>query len=257
MRGPAVRALASYDHPKTPKAVLEAYDSFPESVKRDALKTLTSRPSYAMALLGAIEAGEVPRDHLSAVVVRRMANLDSEKVRSRLEAVWGKVRTPSEAKQARIKKYKKLLTEEALKKADPSKGRVLFEKTCGGCHTLFGKGGNIGPTLTGANRGSVDYLLRNIVDPSAVVGRDYQLSIFQTKDGRVVSGTVVSETEDAVTVRTTNDRVVLAKEKIKKKQRLEQSLMPEGLLQNMSQEEVRDLFAYLQSPKQVPLPEKQ
>src|SRR5207245_2739422 len=76
-----------------------------------------------------------------------------------------------------IARYKKLLTPELLKTGDASAGRALFAKTCMQCHTLYGEGGKVGPDLTGSNRQDLDYLLVNIVDPSAVIAKDYMVSI--------------------------------------------------------------------------------
>ena len=74
--------------------------------------------------------------------------------------------------------------------ADVNLGRAVFAKTCQQCHTLFGTGGKVGPDLTGSNRANLDYLLSNIVDPSAVLAKEYTPSIIQTEDGRIVTGIV-------------------------------------------------------------------
>ena len=75
----------------------------------------------------------------------------------------------------RSMKFKKLLTPEYLKAADLSKGRLVFSKNCATCHRLYDDGGNIGPALTGSQRFNLDYVLENMLDPSAVVARDYQV----------------------------------------------------------------------------------
>ena len=50
----------------------------------------------------------------------------------------------------------------------------MFAKTCQQCHTLYGVGGKVGPDITGSNRPNLDYLLENILDPSAVIPNDYK-----------------------------------------------------------------------------------
>ena len=72
---------------------------------------------------------------------------------------------------------------------------------------MFGEGQAVGPELTGSQRANLDYVLENVIDPSAVVPREFQMVNFTTKDERVVSGIVLRETKDAVTVRTTNETV--------------------------------------------------
>jgi putative heme-binding domain-containing protein len=92
-----------------------------------------------------------------------------------------------------------------MRQADRSAGRALFQKTCANCHKLFDAGGAIGPEITGAQRTNLDYLLENLIDPSAAVARDFQMQIIQTTGGRVITGLVVAESENAVTVQTLNE----------------------------------------------------
>ena len=63
------------------------------------------------------------------------------------------------------------------------------------CHTLYGVGGKIGPDITGANRPNLDYLLENVLDPSAVIPKDYAVTIFEMDNGRKLTGIVKEETE--------------------------------------------------------------
>ena len=85
-----------------------------------------------------------------------------------------------------------------MKRADLSQGRALFKKTCATCHRLFGEGEQVGPDITGSNRANLDYLLENVVDPSAVLGKDYRMSVLALADGRVISGLVQKETDSAL-----------------------------------------------------------
>jgi putative heme-binding domain-containing protein len=256
LRGSAIKGLAAYADPGTPGLILERYPTCTESEKADAIQTLASRPAYAQALLDALEKGTVGRRDLDAFTVRQLHGYKDKSLSERLDRVWGIVRSPSLEKARIIAEYKKLLTPAVLKKADLSHGRVVFNKTCATCHVLFGEGGKIGPELTGGQRANLDYVLENMVDPSAVVGRDYQVTILMTKDGRSINGIIVREDERSVTVQTPNERLIVPKNEIEERNRSPLSLMPEGLLDKLSLEEVRDLVAYLASPKQVDLPPK-
>ncbi|OYW15102.1 MAG: hypothetical protein B7Z55_15270, partial [Planctomycetales bacterium 12-60-4] len=133
-------------------------------------------------------------------------------------------------------------------------GRELFNKTCAACHTLFGSGKQIGPDITGSNRANLDYLLENLLDPSAVVGKDYQMTVVITEDGRSINGIVKEESDSAVVLQTPTDLVTVAKKAIEERKLSELSLMPEGQLKPLAASDVRDLVAYLAAPAQVPLP---
>ncbi|HJT30529.1 MAG TPA: PVC-type heme-binding CxxCH protein [Pirellulales bacterium] len=254
MRGAALRGLAACDDQSVPQIVLRNYASFSAANRDDALATLASRPAYALALLDAIEQGKVARGDLSAFVVRQLAGIKDAEVARRLAEVWGAVRETPADKAATIARFKSQLTPERLKQADRSAGRALFVRHCAACHKLFGEGGQVGPELTGAQRGSVDYLLENMIDPSALVGRDYQLTVIETTDGRVLNGIVTADDGDVLTVQTQNERVLLPKNEIDQRQPSKLSLMPEGVLDKLSERELRDLIGYLAGADQPPLP---
>jgi putative heme-binding domain-containing protein len=149
-----------------------------------------------------------------------------------------------------------LLTDAYLAKADVSRGRALFERTCTLCHTLYGSGGNVGPDLTGSNRANLDYILTEILNPNEIMQEAYHLVVLTTRDGRTVSGIVAAEDAQQVTLRVIGQDTVIAKSEIQSREKLPVSMMPEGLLKALSDEEVRDLISYLRTTSQVPLPKK-
>jgi putative membrane-bound dehydrogenase-like protein len=254
--GPALRGLAAYRDDATPPTILRHYSSFNADEKADAVHTLASRPAYALALLDAVAHGQVPRGDVSAFNARQMLALNDQGVTARLNAVWGAIRPAAKEKAKLLTKYKALLTPEAVKNADRSHGRSLYAHTCASCHVLFGEGGKVGPELTGSQRANLDYVLENLLDPSAVVARDYQVTVLTTKDGRVLTGIIKQETEAVVALQTQNEVVHVPKGEIDERVRSPQSMMPEGLLDKLTNKDVRDLVAYLASPVQVPLPQE-
>ena len=253
VRGAAIKALATYTDDSTPAAILKNYSKFSTSEKTDAVQSLASRPKWANALLEAIEKGAIPRADVPLVAARQIIALNDKATTDRLEKVWGKIQPASKEKAALIKQYKAKLPSEEIKKADLANGRVLFTKHCASCHKLFGEGSEIGPDLTGSQRVNIDYVLENVLDPSAVVPREFQITNFTLTDGRLVSAIILKETPDGLTVRTVNDTVVIPKADIETRKLTNQSIMPDGLLDMLKPDEVRDLIAYLATPHQVPL----
>jgi putative heme-binding domain-containing protein len=132
-------------------------------------------------------------------------------------------------------------------------GRAIYAKTCQLCHTLFGTGGQVGPDITGANRASLDYLLENVLDPSAVIPKEYTSTILELNDGRVITGIIRGETPAALTIVTANETLTIPRADIDNLKASNISMMPDDILAPLSKEEVRALFAYLQSPVQVPM----
>jgi putative membrane-bound dehydrogenase-like protein len=254
LRGPALRGLAAYADAATPSLILQHYPSFTAAEKSDAVGTLASRPAYAHALLDALEEGRVARRDVSAFTARQLLALQDPELDARLGQVWGTARPASQDKARLMARYRPLLGADALAKADRSRGRVLFKQTCATCHRLFDDGGDIGPDLTGSQRANLDYVLENLLDPSAVVAKEYQVTVLETKDGRVLTGIIRQENDRALTFQTQNEKVTVPKREIQSRTPSSVSMMPEGMLDKLTNDEVRDLIAYLGSPEQVPLP---
>jgi putative heme-binding domain-containing protein len=254
--GPALRGLASCGDAATPALILKRYRKLDPAAKADAIGTLSSRPAYALALLDAVEKKQVPRGDVSAFTARQLAGLGDRRVTARLEAVWGTIRPASKEKEALLRRYQRLATKEALKKANRSHGRAVFEKTCANCHTLFGKGAKIGPDLTGSQRANPEYILNKVLDPHAVVPHDYQVSRLVLSSGRIITGLIKQEFDKVLVVQTPTEEVRVQKSDIDQRDRQKESLMPEGLLAPLKDNEVRDLLAYLAGPSQVALPKK-
>lgn len=253
LQAPAIRALAAVADNQTPDKLLSIYNKLTKTAREDAVATLVTRAPFAQKLLDAIEANKIARSDVHAFHVRQMVSLNDAPLLERINKSWGKVGTSSEEQKAAIEKYKTILTKNFLAKADTSNGRTLFNKHCAACHQLFGAGEKVGPDLTGSNRADLNYILENLVAPNAVVGKDYQMTLLQLDDGRVLSGLITKETDSAITLKTINDLVVVAKNEIEQRKLSELSLMPNGLLDPMPPEEIRDLVGYLASPSQVPL----
>ncbi len=121
---------------------------------------------------------------------------------------------------------------------------------CAACHLFGAAGGQIGPNLSGVGAMGPEAILRNILTPNAAMESAYRIYRVEQKDGSVLDTFFVSEDQDAVVVRlpgAADQRI--AKKDIVRTQFLRRSLMPEGLLDTMTDEQVRDLFAYLLSLK--------
>ncbi len=250
----AAKGLSTFNDPAIGAKLVAAYKQFHQSERPQLLATLVSRPAFAKPLLDAVGAGKIPRTDLSAFHARQIRSFNDKALDDKLAKVWGELHESAADKKELIAKLKKELTPEVIAKADKSQGRFVFSSVCAACHRLYGEGNDIGPDLTGAGRDNIDYLLENIVDPSAVVAADYRMSVITLKDGRVLNGFIIARTDKTITLRTMTDKQAIEKDQVASTQELSQSLMPEGLLLAFTPVQVRDLFAYLMHKSQVPLP---
>ena len=249
LRREAIRAIASYQDDSLTKELLERYKTFDADEKLDAVLTLASRRNPARALTHMLSEGEIPKSDIPAYVARQMRRV----VGNSFTDVWGPIDALSSDKQAAFAKYRELLTPERLAEADTAHGRQLFKKTCYACHKLYGEGGVVGPEITGANRSNLEYILGNVLTPSAEIQDAYRMTIVLTDEGRVWSGIVAGEDNRRLLLRVANEDepVSIPKSTIESRDVAPVSMMPEGLLANLKDEEVLDLVAYLQTKKQV------
>lgn len=254
MRGDALRSLAAIDHPPALQPVVEKFSTFTPAERRDAMSTLTSRASYASVLLEAVQANRIPKDELSADLVRQLRNLNDETLSKQIQEVWGVVRESAADRQALLAHLKTVVSNPQGSPPDREVGRSIFAKTCQQCHTLFGTGGKVGPDITGANRANLEYLLSNVVDPSAVMAKDYQPSILITTDGRVITGIVKQASGPGlIAVQTPEQLVEIPESDIEERKLSDKSMMPDDLLRTLTDSEVRSLTAYLQGAGQSPM----
>lgn len=254
LRPQALRALAAYDDPKTSGVILAAYGGFSPAERRDALGTLASRTAYAVPLLAAVASGTVARTDLTAELVRQLRNLRDPALDRRIAEVWGVMQDTSPDMAREMERYRRIYQAGGSTPGDASRGREVFNQVCAQCHQLFDTGGKVGPDITGANRGDLNYLLENILFPNAVIPNEYRQSIIELKDGRVITGIVRQRAAGALTVQTANELVSVRQDEVAAEELVESSMMPEGLLAQLTDVQVRDLLYYLSRPGQVPLP---
>jgi putative heme-binding domain-containing protein len=250
LRIEAIRAVAAFDSAALGKVLLSRYPSFDEAERAEAVQALASRPTYGRLLTTAIGAGTIPRRDVPPHIARQLRRV----VGTQFTMVWGPVE-PNALEDHVLAKYRTLLTDRALADANAMRGRVVFRQTCGTCHQLYGEGGTVGPDLTGSNRGNLDYLLLNVLDPNADVPEAYRMAVVTTRDGRTLAGNVVAETERQVTLRTVGQEpVLISTADIQSREVTPSSLMPVGLLDGLTDAEVLDLVAYLRTTEPAERP---
>nr|HPQ22712.1 c-type cytochrome [Saprospiraceae bacterium] len=243
-----LNTLQRYDTKVIGQGVLKAY---PQILREDtdvrlaALNLLISRPFWINLFLDQIQgtmvihATDVPIE-----MVNQVQHLNNEQINKRINEIWpSSVLSSSEEKTQEMKKLAGMIR---LSTANKGAGKVVFKKACGICHRMFNEGGDIGPDLSGYDRSNLQYLLVQIVDPSADIREGYVNYVVKTKDGRTISGFLTSRSEKNITLKPYGgSEISLSMDEIEKMEPQKQSLMPEGILERLSDQEVQDLFAYV------------
>jgi len=247
LAGLAAAGLAHWNDDDIPHLILRHYQRIRPEERSLAIQTLVSRRNWARILLQAVAEGRLAAGDINAYQARQIAAFGDAELTNLLRRYWGEIRARPEQIQQQLADCKQRLKPDYLAQADLQRGHALFVKLCSNCHRLFGEGQTIGPDLTGSHRDNLDYLLENLLDPSGVVPADFRMSVVELKDGRVLTGVVVQQTDRVFVVQTQQERVPIDRQQVQAIQPTNQSLMPDNLLQGLSLEEVRDLIAYLMS----------
>jgi len=249
LRRKCIQALVALPDSQTAGSLVNAYKNLSADEKTDVVATLASSLNGATALLQGVVAKQIEPQMLTPFLVRQLQTLNNADLNVLLAKALGGTVNPAKADLAQQKaKWRPLLMPAKLKAADPKKGREIFKGTCATCHKLFGEGSNVGPDITGSNRANLDYLLDNVLDPSAVIGKGYELNVFSMKDGRILSGIVKEENNATARLAMPGGiELVLNKPEVGKRETLKISMMPEGQFDALGPENAAHLVAYLQS----------
>ncbi len=243
----ALQALQRYQMDEIGRRVVIAYPQFraDAGVRNTALDLLAGRVQWTYELLDAIEkTKKISKADVPEALARRLKLLNDPVIERTVDNFWPNVKlaTSSEKNEA-ISKYAKLISSGS---GDVNKGRVLYLRNCGSCHRLFNEGGLIGPDLTGYERSNVNYFLLNIVDPNADIREGYVIHRVLTADGRTLEGKIAASNGDVLTLQSlSGEETVLSASQIKEMKALQTSIMPERILDPLSDQEIRDIFAYI------------
>jgi putative heme-binding domain-containing protein len=244
-RADAIPMLGRFNDAKAAVALISRLPKLRAAERFTALNVLSSQPLLARALLQAVRDDRLAKGELTALHIRQMHSLGDARTTKLLTGIWGRVGgTSAEAKKS-MATFRKLYTEAPLWAFNANDGRAVFTKACATCHQLNGQGTAIGPDLTGSSRNGLDYFLESVIDPNAVVGEAFQLNVVTRKNNAVVTGTAINETGDTLTIRTLTETLNVPTSDIKSRQVLEQSMMPPGLLNTLTQRETITLLKYL------------
>ncbi|MCX6955007.1 MAG: c-type cytochrome [Verrucomicrobia bacterium] len=239
-----VRALERIGDPASGALLLakKNWTGYSPQVRAAVIATVTGKPPLLTVLFDAIAGGTVAATEIPPAKRAQLMRHATPALRERAEAVFKPIDTGDRMQVYRA--HRDLL---ALK-AEAAPGREIFLRVCSACHTRGAVGGKVGPDLTGIRHQPADALLLHILVPNYEVAPAYQAVTVETRDGRTLTGWVATETESALTLRTAfgTDEVLL-RSSVASLSASGVSLMPEGLEQTMSRQDLANLIAYLKS----------
>ncbi|MDX1945424.1 MAG: c-type cytochrome [Pirellulaceae bacterium] len=251
LRSAALATLQSYGQPEIGSTVVGLYAGLPEQVRETAQSLVASRKAWAEEFLAAIDAGKIDKLTVSEPTVRKLLLHDSPRIAQLCQKHWGELSGPSpEAMRAEIEKLIGVITSTT---GNPYQGKQLYAASCGKCHVLFAQGGQIGPDLTSYKRDDLRGMLLNVVNPSAEIREGFVNYVVRTVDGRTLSGFIADQDANVVVLRGADGQnLTIPRDEIEEMRATQQSVMPEGQLKPLTDQQIRDLFAYLRSTQPLP-----
>jgi putative heme-binding domain-containing protein len=234
-------ALTRTRGPETADLLLADWNVRPPSLRQASLTVLLSREEWITPLLAALEHGTVGRAEISNADRQRLRHFSNSSIQRRSEALWPAKPAGRAEVLASFQKVNGLT-------GDSANGAVIFGKTCATCHALRGQGHAVGPNLAPlADKTPADFLIA-ILDPNAAVEPRFLAYNIETRDGRALSGIVSAETSTSLTlVQPGGIQENILRGDLREIRASGLSLMPEGLEQNLTGQDLADLIAYLKT----------
>ncbi len=241
----AVRTVPQIYDARTKLTELIIARDFPLGLRREALKALAVHQDGGQRIIELARGGKLPDDLKNEAATLLLTHQDRQ-IRDQAAKV---LPMPRIADGRVLPPVGQLLRRDG----DPDKGRAVFFRTgqtsCAGCHRVQGQGQWIGPDLStiGTKYGK-DELLRSILSPSAAMSLSFRSTVLGLSDGRAIVGLVVEDTPDRVVIKTADgQRTTIKPADIEDRKTSEVSLMPEGLAQTLSDQQLVDLLSFLSS----------
>jgi putative membrane-bound dehydrogenase-like protein len=235
----AIQTLSRLDGPGVEEVFLARWRTLAPEARREALSILLIKKERIDLLLNVIERGRISAGELDAVSRSVLLRHSDSSIRRRAAALWGAEK--SGARNQIIQKYRPSLS----LKGNPQAGQTTFQRLCSSCHRLSGIGNELGPNLALAASRSPDELLTHILDPNREVNPAYVQFTVETTDGESFSGLLVADQPASVALKGVNFQKIIPRQQIKKIASDGQSLMPVGLEQDLSSQDMADLLSFL------------
>ncbi len=239
----AVKAIESLGETETARALVaaERWRSYTPQVREAVLAAVTGKPALVPVLFDALEGGAIAPTEISSVKRGQLLKHAQPAVRERAAVAFRALEGGD-----RMAVYRSFRDVAGRPAADAKAGGAAFVRSCSACHTYRGNGGRVGPDLTGLKNQPAEAILLHILVPNYEVMPSYQTLAVTTRDGRTVSGWLAAESEFGLLLRTAaGAEESIRRDEIATLTATGVSLMPDGLEQTMTRDELAGLIAFL------------
>ncbi|MEX2174890.1 MAG: HEAT repeat domain-containing protein, partial [Pirellulaceae bacterium] len=239
----ALRVLGTFAEAEIAADLVVRWNKMTPPLREESVALLLSRPVWHEPLVAALESGAIPLAQVSIPHRGRLAALKDAALAERTKILLASVALGP--RQEMIGRYEPALAQ----KSDAARGQVVYRRECANCHRLGGEGHEVGPNLATIVHRSPPEILIHVLDPNREVSPNFLDYAVLLADGRVLTGLIASETDSGLTLRRAEQREdTILRSEIANITSSGKSLMPEGLEQKISVEEMGDLIGFLRQP---------
>ena len=248
-------SLQGIESPKIARAVLKRLPTLrPEEIKAAEI-LLLSRASWVSQWLGMATKDKVLKGLLTPALQKQIVSRAHPEHLQKLEILFPKATDPEKASEVEIQKVQAILAKSI--KPNIRNGHALFKARCAACHVLHADGGDIGPSLTSYQREDLKTLLPSILEPSREIREGFENYILEVGDDRKLMGFLKTKNKRVVILQPAGGApLTIAADQVLSLEPTRTSLMPPGLLNGLSEQELSDFFEYLRSPQPLNLQKK-
>ncbi len=243
LQSAATTALAQLASWELAAEILGGWNGYTRSTRRALIDSAMRSPLTSAALVESLERGDILPVELEAIQREMLTKVHDKELAERFRRVLAAA-APANRGEV-VARYQASLQ----LAGDRRRGAALFKQHCSACHAVRWVGPRVGPALSGASAKPKETLLIDLLDPSRQVSPDQIAYTLASEDGQVFSGLLVAETATSVTLRRAEGlEVTMPRSQIEELRASGKSLMPDGLEQQLTEQDVADLLEFLASP---------
>jgi putative heme-binding domain-containing protein len=236
----AVRTLGRISGPEAGSYLISVWETLSPDIRDVAIDALMQSDARKRLLLDAIESRTIQPAAIGWGRTVWLMESDEIDLKSRARALLSE---QAGVRQDILARYRTAATNPG----DVARGRAVFTRVCSSCHQVQGTGGTaFGPDLGTVRHWSAPTLMTEILDPGRSLADGYELWTITRRDGGQMTGVIAAETQTSVTLREAGGKVTtIARTTIGTMRAANISAMPPGLEQQLSEQDMADLIAFL------------
>ncbi len=239
----AVATMLAKRRDQTATNIIARWPRLAAQTRTKAIALALNRRDLTVALLQALEQGFIARSELSAADIQRLANHSDGAIRAQAQKIFQR---DDSSRSEVVKKFRSALE----LKGNAAAGHSIYQQRCMACHRTGSEGAAVGPDLASVASGGREKLLTSILDPNAEVAAAFVAYSVETRSGESFVGVLADENPLSVSLKTASGETTrLGRESVASMRATDKSLMPDGLEEGLSAQDMADLLEFVSQAK--------